>query len=216
MALKAEDEKKTVFSAFHKAVLVDGGPENYNKYAPFYEKDHEKYIAHKSAADGWLHYHQQALGQSGSRKHKLFDAGCGTGLVLESMLAASLNRDLIEVHGGDLSTEMLEIARSKNIYDDLKMVNLKEHLPYDTDSFDSIVSAGVFLQGHCGPESLPNLVRVLKKGGLLIATARKAFYEETKQEWEKQMQKCPCVLEEAHEIPYIVDTPGVLLVIRKQ
>ena len=69
--------------------------------------------------------------------------------------------------------------------------------------------------GHCGPECLPHLMRVLKKGGILIASVRSQFFKETKKEWEKEIQECPCEVKEQGEMPYYEDMTGVILVIRK-
>ena len=126
-----------------------------------------------------------------------------------------MQNGVVEIFGADLSPDMLEIAKSKNVYAELKIANLKEQLPYQKESFDSIVCGGVFVQGHCGPECLPHLMRVLKKGGLFIASVRNEFFRETKEEWVKQVQECPCELKEQAEMPYYKDMTSVMLVICK-
>ena len=206
---------------FYQEVLVDGGPENYKKWAKSYEDDVKalKYAAYKNVSAKWRSYHSQLLssnaGDGTSIEHKVFDAGCGTGLVGEQL--ASFVSSNVEIYGGDLSSDMIEVSKTKKVYTDLKVVNLKEQLPYEADSFDSIVCAGTFLQGHCGPESLPNLIRVLKKGCYLIASVRKAFYDETRSEWEKNVEECNCkLLEEVEESNLIVDAKGLMIVIYKQ
>ena len=120
----------------------------------------------------------------------------------------------VKIYGGDLCQEMLDIA--KKIYVDLSIVNLKERLPYETGTFDSVLSAGVFLPGLCGPECIPELVRVLKRESYLITTVRKNFYEETNAGWKKQIKDCSCELLQVEEdIRYIDGLQGVLLVIYK-
>ena len=203
-----------IVSSLHEATLVDGGPENYKKWARRYEADLPTYTGYKSANSKWLDYHNQLLESCSVNKHKVFDAGCGTGLVGENLIS-SIESDLVDIYGGDLSPDMLEVARSKNIYADLRIINLKEHLPYEAGSFDSIICVGVFIQGHCGPDCLPNLIRVLKKGGIVIATVRKLFFESTKQDWEKQIQDCHCTVEEQVEMPYLEEMNCVVIVMRK-
>ena len=66
-----------------------------------------------------------------------------------------------------------------------------------------------------GPDCLPNLIRVLKKGCYLIATVIMAFYEETKLEWERHIQDCNCELLEDDELPYHDGSKGVVLVVHK-
>ena len=208
----------------YQAILVDGGAENYDKWAKSYDADLKAmgYSGHKSVNEKWRSYHESLLQTAGeasadrsSLNHRIFDAGCGTGFVGEDM-ASFLPPNVFEVYGGDLSPESVEIAKSKKVYTDVKVVNLKEKLPYEADYFDSIVCAGTFLQGHCGPECLPNLMRVLKKGCYLIATVRKKFLEETRAEWEKQIINCNCRLIEEEEMPYHSDAKATVLVMCKQ
>ena len=203
-----------VLSSIHAATLEDGGPENYKIWAPSYETDLPMYNGPESANFKWLKYHSQFL-QPGSSKLKVLDAGCGTGLVGKSLVSSVQTTDLIELYGGDLSPDMLEIARSKQIYTDLRVINLKEPLPYNTEYFDSILCVGVFIQGHCGPNCLPNLLRPLKRGCILIATVRKIFYEQTKEGWEENIRKCSCKVEEQTEMPYLEDMTCLVMVIRK-
>ena len=202
-----------VISSIHEATLHDGGPENYKKWAKSYEIDLPMYNGPESASFMWLNHHNQLL-QPGLKKLKVLDAGCGTGLVGKT-LTSSVQPDVIEVYGGDLSPDMLEVARNKQVYTDLRIINLKEQLPYDAESFDSILCVGVFIQGHCGPDCLPNLVQVLKKGCLLIATIRKIFFEQTKEGWEKNIKECNCKVEERVEMPYLEDMKCVVMVMRK-
>ena len=202
---------------FLRAVLVDGCPENYNKWANKYDSDLKAmgYVGPNSVSAKWLSYHAKALEPGRAAEHKVFDAGCGTGFVGECLIALVSSQANIEIHGGDLSPDMLEVAQSKNVYSDLKVVNLKAELPYRAESFDSIVSSGAFTQNHCGPECLPHLIRILKKGCYLITTVRKDVYEETKMEWARQIQECNCQLIEDDEVPYCDEVKGVVLVIHK-
>lgn len=204
-------------SASHFIALTakDGGPENYDKWANRYEADVNSmnYAGYKSVNSKWRGYHTE-LSQCSGAKHKIFDAGCGTGLLGEDLVTL-VPRDQIEVYGGDLSPDMLEIARAKNVYADLRITNLKAELPYEADYFNSILCAGVFGVGHCGPDCLPNLIRVLKKGCYLFATVNIVFYNETMPEWERQFKDCNCELIEDNEMPYREGAKGVVVVIRK-
>ena len=216
-------------SATHFVALIaeDGGSSSYDKWANSYEVDVNSmnYAGHKSVCLKWQSYHNLdlAIGRSSSEvaetvtageKHKMLDAGCGTGLVGE-VLTSLVSSDAIEIYGGDVSTNMLEVAKSKNVYADLKIVNLKEELPYDANSFDSILCSGVFGIGHCGPECVPNLLRVLKPGSYFIATINREIYDETRSEWVKQIKQCDCELIEDNEMPYRESAKAIVMVIRK-
>jgi SAM-dependent methyltransferase len=211
MALTTED---LVLSSSHAARLKDGGPENYNKFAPEYDKHVAAlYRGPESVFKVWM-THSDYVYEKRSGKHRVFDAGCGTGLVGQRFTDL-VSQGLVELYGGDLSSGMLEMAKSKNVYADLQIVNLQKPLPYDAESFDSIACSGVFIQGHCGPETLPHLTHVLKKGGIVVATIRRAFYESTKQDWEKEIRECGCEIVEQLDVPYLGDMTAVLLIIRK-
>ena len=124
----------------------------------------------------------------------------------------------LDIYGGDYSKDMLDLAEKKklHVYDHLKVVNLKGKLPYEADTFDSIVCAGVFIPNHCGPECLPNILGVLKKGCYFVATIRTLLYEDNKEEWDKQLVACGGVLVEANDAPYSSEAKGLVLVIRKR
>ena len=209
MALTTED---LVLSSWHEDLLKDGGPENYNKCAPEYdERIGTKSRGSESVFKAWMTHYEKRLGHG---KHRVFDAGCGTGMV-GKRFADLVKQDLVELYGGDLSSGMLEMAKKKNIYADLQIVNLQKPLPYDAESFDSITCSGVFVQAHCGPETLPHLTRILKKEGIIVATIRPAFFESTKQDWEREIRECACEIIEQLDVPYISGMMAVLLVIRK-
>ena len=206
-------------SHFLALVVKDGCSASYNKWAKSYEEDVNSmnYAAYKSAVSKWLSYHAQLDSVSTGEKHKIFDAGCGTGLVGENLVSL-VPRDLVDVYGGDMSSNMLEIARTKNIYTNLQIVDLKKELPYAADYFDSILCAGVFTPGvgHCGPDCLPNLIRVLKKGCHLFATINSEVYGDVQRlKWAKQIKNCNCELIEDNEIPYRDAAKGVVAVIHK-
>ena len=69
--------------------------------------------------------------------------------------------------------------------------------------------------GHCGPDCLPNLIRVLKKGCHLFATVNRELYDVAKLEWDKQIKDCNCELIEDHEMPYREAAKAVVIVILK-
>lgn len=199
-------------------ILTDGGkPDSYKKWSTRYDVDlidSLQYVGHHSIAQKWsTHYNKETLIAS-SVKHKIFDAGCGTGLVGEAIINI-VPRDLVDIIGGDISQDMIDIAESKSIYTDLRTVNLKELLPYKAESFDSVLSAGVFLDGHCGPECLPHLFRVLKKKGYFIATVRHDSYKKDEEEWKKAISEGGCTLIEAVDMPYRTSSLSVVIVAYK-
>jgi ubiquinone/menaquinone biosynthesis C-methylase UbiE len=103
----------------------------------------------------------------------ILDAGAGTGMVGEALSALGYT----QIVGVDLSEEMLEIARKKQVYQDLYQGNLEETLNFlDNESFDAIISVGVFTFGHVHPQALKNLFSLLKSGGYFLLTVRVDYY----------------------------------------
>jgi SAM-dependent methyltransferase len=73
---------------------------------------------------------------------------------------------------------MLEVARKKNVYKALYQGNLEDTLNFgETNSFDAIISVGVFTFGHAQPQALENLFLLLKSGGYFVLTVRVDYYE---------------------------------------
>lgn len=208
MAAKAFDKNHPLIR-----LLSDGSPETYNEaLADIFDEEVAKanLKGHHSIAHTWSEYYTDI-----TTVQKVLDAGCGTGLVGEEMRKLPCAASLVKLYGGDLSPHMIEHAKTKNVYDDLEVVNVKEPLPYEEGFFDSVISCGLFLQNHCGPECLPNLARVLKVNGYIIASIRIPYWEETKSEWERISQECKLELVKLAPIPYIDTGKAYVMVFRK-
>ncbi len=72
-------------------------------------------------------------------KGKILDLGCGTGLA-----AQKLKAEQNEFVGVDISAKMLDLARQKNIYSELKQADITEYLHDSHPDFDCIIAADVF------------------------------------------------------------------------
>ena len=98
----------------------------------------------------------------------ILDAGAGTGAV--GLVAREAGFTTLDAM--DLSLDMLEIAREHGIYRDVRVGVLGEPLDYATNSYDAVLSAGVFTPGHAPPEGFDELVRIVKPGGAICFTLR--------------------------------------------
>ena len=87
------------------------------------------------------------------------DIGCGTGLVAEEI--KKINESAL-VDGVDISKEMIEISRKKNLYRNLYEIDLKGSLINLPKNYAAIVSAGTFTHGHLGSNVMEKLVKHLK------------------------------------------------------
>ena len=104
----------------------------------------------------------------------VLDAGAGTGIT-GAILAPLGYRDLV---GIDVSPRMLELARNKGVYKDLREMELGGRLDFPDDVFGSVVSTGVFAAGHAPPESFDDLIRVTRPGGHAVFGVRTDVYLE--------------------------------------
>lgn len=93
---------------------------------------------------------------------EILDFGCGTGLSGAALRAAGYT----QIDGTDISAEMLEIARRKDIYRAL-WVGTPGAVAVDTGRYAAIVATGVVSLGAAPPEMLAILLRALAPGGLL-------------------------------------------------
>ena len=142
--------------------------ERYDQWAKRYDEDLEEDY-------GWL---GPTLALDACKQYlptdaRILDAGAGTGLV-GKMLAEAGYRNLTAI---DMSSGMLEEARSKGVYRELHRMVLGEKLDFPDDSFDAVVSIGVLTLGHAPARSLDELVRVTKPGGFVLFTLRPDLYE---------------------------------------
>jgi MFS family permease len=99
---------------------------------------------------------------------RILDAGAGTGLLGVALAEAGFTR----LDGLDLSPRMLAEAARKRVYEDLRVGRLGDELEYETGAYDGVASAGVLTVGHAPASCLDELVRITRRGGLVIFTLR--------------------------------------------
>jgi len=104
---------------------------------------------------------------------KIFDAGCGTGLVgLELKKFGYNNYD-----GADLSQKLLDLV-PKNLYKKLLKADLNKKIQSEDNSYDAVMCVGTFTFGHVKPNALEEFIRITKNNGLICFTINEGIYEE--------------------------------------
>ena len=104
---------------------------------------------------------------------KIFDAGCGTGLVgLELRKFGYLNID-----GADLSQKLLDLV-PKGSYRSLEQIDLNKSLNKQNDIYDAVMCVGTFTFGHVKPPALDEFIRITKNKGLICFTINEGIYKE--------------------------------------
>lgn len=124
--------------------------------------------------NGYLYHFGVAgvfLAEATSSDGPVLDVGCGTGLVGEAL--RSEDSCPIPLDGLDLSPEMLELARTKQVPDKDEPVYRSLHVGDLTGSLDladgrygGITSCGTFTHGHVGPTAFDELYRITRPGAL--------------------------------------------------
>ena len=108
-----------------------------------------------------------------SKDIKIFDAGCGTGLVgIELKKFGYTNID-----GADLSKKLLDLI-PKGFYNKLEQIDLNKPLNKKSNIYDAALCVGTFTFGHVKPPALDELIRVVKNNGLICFTVNEGIYEE--------------------------------------
>lgn len=115
-----------------------------------------------------LHDHVPDAGSA-----EVLDAGCGTGAVAGRLKSHGF--ELID--GIDLSPEMLQVARAKNLYRNLVEADLNQPFMLPHSPYPAIVSAGTFTTGHVGAEGFHNLFCHLRQGGLMACVVAIPVWE---------------------------------------
>jgi predicted TPR repeat methyltransferase len=141
--------------------------ELYDNWAEDYERRILSYGYATPAVTAWF-FGRYVRPEDGA----VLDAGAGTG-IMGQVLAPHGYHDLV---GIDISQKMLELARDKSVYEDLRQMELGGRLDFPSDAFAAVVSTGVFAAGHAPPESFDELIRVTKPGGYVIFSVRTDVY----------------------------------------
>ena len=139
--------------------------------------------------DGWADTYDAEMARAGYRhptiglallsRHlprgvgPILDAGAGTGLIGEWLSIMGYPT----VEALDISAGMLEIARKKNVYSAFHQLALGGTLPFVNRAYAGIISVGVFTTGHVGSEGLDELVRICRRGGVIVLTVKNTLWE---------------------------------------
>ncbi len=139
----------------------------------------------------------------------ILDAGCGTGLV--GLALADAGYTVID--GVDLSPGMVEQAKRRGVYREL-VGGFDLADPPDErwrQGADVVFVCGVFTVGHAPPELVEACAQLVRPGGLLVITTRKAYFDESG--YQAQIERLDRqgrlrVVAELMDAPYTGDSLG--------
>ena len=119
---------------------------------------------------------------STDKKIKILDAGCGSGLVGVELQKYGYTK----ITGVDFSNEMLNLIPNK-IYHQLELIDLNQKLKYKDSIFYAVICVGTFTYGHVKDNALNELIRILKKNGLICFTINEGIYK--KYQFDKKIEE---------------------------
>ncbi len=94
----------------------------------------------------------------------MIDFGCGTGLGGLALRSAGFEC----IDGTDIAEEMLEKARSKNVYREVSILDLSEPIPIEPDTYQNAAAIGVINPAHMPATVLDEIIGILPAGGCLV------------------------------------------------
>lgn len=163
--VNSEDRVQWVYASENNQQLE----ERYDRWAAEYDEDLADDFGYVMPRIG-----AETFGRFVPKDARVLDAGAGTGLV-----GVELNRlGYANIEAMDMSAGMLDVARDKNVYGAFYQMVMGERLGFDADSYDATICVGVLTLGHAPANSLDELARVTKPGGIVAFTLRPDVYEQ--------------------------------------
>ncbi|CAG0917930.1 unnamed protein product [Notodromas monacha] len=104
---------------------------------------------------------------------RILDVCAGTGRLAKVLI----NNGFHNIDALDGSQMMLEEALRQGLYKNtvVSMIQPDLRLPIADDSYDVITASGTFAPGHLFSDCIPDLIRVLKPGGVMIFAMRTSY-----------------------------------------
>ena len=153
---KKEKNALNLLKGAYNLSTPDDNRKYYEGFAPFYDSVFVKDLGYT---------YPSAVANLLVKKIKIdgpiCDIGCGTGLVA-SEIKKKVPNAIID--GVDISKDMIQISREKNIYRNLLELNLEDPLDHLLKNYSAVVSAGTFTHGHLGSDALKRLVSHFESG----------------------------------------------------
>jgi predicted TPR repeat methyltransferase len=94
----------------------------------------------------------------------ILDIGCGTGLSGVALSAAGFS----DISGQDVNPEMVHIARTLDLYRELRVVEPNNAFPFDPGTYYALAAVGVIGVGAAPASLLTEALRALAVGGYLV------------------------------------------------
>ncbi|XP_035679018.1 methyltransferase-like protein 27 [Branchiostoma floridae] len=169
MASHKDDIYQKVWSVQHPGISTEESQAFYSTWAPEYDKD----LSTPGLYKGPSQVAEALAGVLRDRKDaRILDAAAGTGLVGEELRKLEFSN----IDALDANKEMLDIAKTKNVYRNLIQDFLgPNRLQVADDTYDALCCAGSFSDGHLKCDCLEEMIRIVKPGGMICLIVKEAF-----------------------------------------
>lgn len=114
-----------------------------------------------------------------SKKSKILDAGCGTGLTGTALREEGYNN----IIGADISGTSLEIACKADAYTELCRLDMQKPLPFQDNEFDAVECIGVLTYIE-NTSLLHEFCRIVRPGGHVVFSQREDICHQRNYETE--------------------------------
>ena len=138
----------------------------------------------------------------------ILDVGAGTGLTGAALHALGFS----QIHGMDISAQMLDKAKAKSIYNSLYCCAINALQLHGSERPHAMIATGVFADKHGNADDLLHLSRQLRDGGMMVFTVRESFLSEIRPiidrpEWElKKSITLPIYQDPMYLLAYHIST----------
>ena len=149
-------------------------PEDNILYYKGFSKDYDRVFA-AGLKYSYPKYVSEEFIKNYDNSGPICDIGCGTGLVANEL--KQIDSSLI-IDGFDISKDMINLAKNKNVYRDLYEIDLTKPIKNVPKNYSGIISAGAFTHGHLGPEIINNLLYICEDGAILTIVINADHYKE--------------------------------------
>lgn len=168
---RPEDEETAyILAAIQQKTVQSKAPATYvkhlfNQYAPYFEK-HLEFLGHH--VPQLLFEAVEVILEEEKSSLAVLDLGCGTGVV--GVKFKPIAEQLI---GVDISEKMLELARSKNVYTDLRLGAIEDLVP-EFSNIDVVIAADTLVYFGELRDVFIKCHQVLKQGGIFAFSVEEA------------------------------------------
>ncbi len=134
-------------------------------------------------------------------KSKILDDGCGAGRHVFYLAEEGHEPFGIDISSIGVKCTKDRLSKAGYKFDDNIFVSSCEHLPFEENSFDGIISYGVFyyLRIHEIKKAVDEIYRVLRKGGKALVVLRSIEDYRFNSETVNELNSHECVIDEKDE-----------------